>query len=79
MFGSLSFVVATRSFCRGNNLLLSWPRDVKSWPQDLLLREQHIFLVARSLMRKHLCDHNLGLSEMDKTFLSIPRSYTSIN
>ncbi len=36
-----------------------WPRyinslqcDIMSWPRDVMLREQHIFLVATSLMRK---------------------------
>ncbi len=34
---------------------MSWPRDVKSWPRDSVLRELHIFLVAMSLMRKQTC------------------------
>ncbi len=45
MFGSLSFVVATRLFCRGNDILMLWPRNMKSWPRDPMLREQHRFLV----------------------------------
>ncbi len=30
----------------------SWDLDIMSWPRDFMLRDQHIFLVAMSLMRK---------------------------
>ncbi len=38
----------------GNDILMSWPHDVKSRPRDAMLREQ-IFLEAMRLIRKQTC------------------------
>ncbi len=75
--------MATRLFCQVKISLCRCPLDP-------MLKEQHpflvattyvegttYFLVATSLMHKQtsVTDHsNLGLAEMDKTFLSIPQS-----
>ncbi len=55
MFGSLSFIVALRSYVEGTTSISS-------------ICKQTCVTIA-----------NLGLSEMDKTFLSIPQSRKSIN
>ncbi len=48
------FVKVTTSLCRGLEMLC-WGNNIHfSWPQLIMLRERHIFLVATSLMHKQI-------------------------